>query len=70
MAARRAPATSRQLLFARDAATGAHSGGIVSQGQIGALIAAKPGSERRQLLDEAAGTAGLYQRRHEGPSSS
>ena len=52
-----------QLLFA-DAATGAHSGGIVSQGRIGALIAAKP-SERRALLDEAAGTAGLYQRRHE-----
>ncbi|HWD57159.1 MAG TPA: chromosome segregation protein SMC [Stellaceae bacterium] len=52
-----------QLLFA-DAATGAHSGGIVSQGRIGALIAAKP-SDRRQLLDEAAGTAGLYQRRHE-----
>ncbi len=52
-----------QLLFA-DAATGAHSGGIVSQGRIGALIAAKP-SERRVLLDEAAGTAGLYQRRHE-----
>ena len=52
-----------QLLFA-DAATGAHSGGIVSQGRIGALIAAKP-SERRLLLDEAAGTAGLYQRRHE-----
>jgi chromosome segregation protein len=52
-----------QLLFA-DAATGAHSGGIVSQGRIGALIAAKP-AERRLLLDEAAGTAGLYQRRHE-----
>ena len=52
-----------QLLFA-DAATGSHSGGIVSQGRIGALIAAKP-SERRLLLDEAAGTAGLYQRRHE-----
>jgi len=52
-----------QLLFA-DAATGAHSGGIVSQGRIGSLISAKP-SERRLLLDEAAGTAGLYQRRHE-----
>jgi chromosome segregation protein len=52
-----------QLLFA-DAATGPHSGGIVSQGRIGALIAAKP-SERRQLLDEAAGTAGLHARRHE-----
>jgi len=52
-----------QLLFA-DAATGAHSGGLVSQGRIGALINAKP-AERRVLLDEAAGTAGLYQRRHE-----
>src|SRR5579864_1606694 len=52
-----------QLLFA-DAATGAHSGGLVSQGRIGALVNAKP-AERRVLLDEAAGTAGLYQRRHE-----
>ncbi|HTW53962.1 MAG TPA: AAA family ATPase [Stellaceae bacterium] len=60
---REARARDVQLLFA-DAATGAHSGGIVSQGRIGALIAAKP-SERRLLLDEAAGTAGLYQRRHE-----
>jgi chromosome segregation protein len=52
-----------QLLFA-DAATGPHSGGLVGQGRIGALIAAKP-TERRLLLDEAAGTAGLYARRHE-----
>ena len=52
-----------QLLFA-DAATGAHSGALVGQGRIGALIAAKP-TERRLLLDEAAGTAGLYARRHE-----
>ena len=52
-----------QLLFA-DAATGSLSAGIVSQGRIGALIGAKP-SERRLLLDEAAGTAGLHQRRHE-----
>jgi chromosome segregation protein len=60
---REARARDVQLLFA-DAATGAHSGGLVSQGRIGALIAAKP-SERRALLDEAAGTAGLYARRHE-----
>ena len=60
---REARARDVQLLFA-DAATGAHAGGIVSQGRIGALIAAKP-AERRLLLDEAAGTAGLYQRRHE-----
>src|SRR5207237_7533243 len=52
-----------QLLFA-DAATGPHSGALVSQGRIGALIAAKP-TERRLLLDEAAGTAGLHARRHE-----
>src|SRR6266705_3217937 len=52
-----------QLLFA-DAATGPHSAALVGQGRIGALIAAKP-SERRLLLDEAAGTAGLHARRHE-----
>jgi chromosome segregation protein len=60
---REARARDVQLLFA-DAATGAHSGGLVSQGRIGALINAKP-AERRVLLDEAAGTAGLYQRRRE-----
>ncbi|HEV8032054.1 MAG TPA: chromosome segregation protein SMC [Stellaceae bacterium] len=52
-----------QLLFA-DAATGPHSGALVSQGRIGALVGAKP-EERRLLLDEAAGTAGLHARRHE-----
>lgn len=52
-----------QLLFA-DAATGPHSAAIVGQGRIGALIGAKP-TERRLLLDEAAGTAGLHARRHE-----
>jgi chromosome segregation protein len=51
------------LLFA-DAATGAHSPALVSQGRIGAIIAAKPG-ERRALLEEAAGIAGLHVRRHE-----
>src|ERR1700722_16480825 len=60
---REARARDVQLLFA-DAASGAHSGGLVSQGRIGALIGAKP-SERRALLDEAAGTAGLHARRHE-----
>ena len=49
------------LLFA-DAATGAHSPALVSQGRIGAVIAAKP-VERRQLLEEAAGIAGLHARR-------
>jgi chromosome segregation protein len=52
-----------QLLFS-DAASGAHSGGLVSQGRIGALIDAKP-AERRLLLEEAAGTAGLHARRRE-----
>src|ERR1051325_2547081 len=51
---REARARDVQLLFA-DAATGPHSGALVSQGRIGALIAAKP-DERRLLLDEAAGT--------------
>ena len=60
---REARARDVQLLFA-DAATGAHSEALVSQGRIGALIAAKP-SDRRLLLDEAAGTAGLHARRHE-----
>src|ERR1700682_6147156 len=52
-----------QLLFA-DAASGAHSGAMVSQGRIGALIDAKP-AERRLLLEEAAGTAGFHARRRE-----
>jgi chromosome segregation protein len=49
------------LLFA-DAATGAHSPALVSQGRIGAVIAARP-QERRQMLEEAAGIAGLHVRR-------
>ena len=49
------------LLFA-DAATGAHSPALVSQGRIGSVIAAKP-TERRQMLEEAAGIAGLHVRR-------
>ena len=52
-----------QLLFA-DNATGAHSPALVSQGRIGAIIAAKPG-ERRLLLEEAAGISGLHVRRQE-----
>ncbi|MFL6829768.1 MAG: chromosome segregation protein, partial [Sphingomicrobium sp.] len=48
-------------LFA-DAATGAHSPALVSQGKIGAVISAKP-VERRQLLEEAAGISGLHARR-------
>ena len=49
------------LLFA-DAATGAHSPALVSQGRIAAVIAARP-AERRQMLEEAAGIAGLHVRR-------
>ena len=52
-----------QLLFA-DAASGARSTALVSQGRIGAIINAKP-SERRHLLEEAAGITGLHSRRHE-----
>jgi chromosome segregation protein len=60
---REARARDVQLLFA-DAASGAHSGAMVSQGRVAALIDAKP-AERRLLLEEAAGTAGLHARRHE-----
>ncbi len=49
------------LMFA-DAATGAHSPALVSQGKIGSVIAAKP-VERRLLLEEAAGISGLHARR-------
>ncbi|MGD1954261.1 MAG: chromosome segregation protein SMC [Sphingomonadales bacterium] len=52
-----------QLLFA-DAATGAMSPALVSQGRVGALINAKP-QDRRQLLEDAAGISGLYSRRRE-----
>jgi chromosome segregation protein len=52
-----------QLLLA-DSATGARSSAIVSQGQVGGLIAAKP-QERRVILEEAAGITGLHSRRHE-----
>ncbi|GAA3261497.1 chromosome segregation protein SMC [Sphingomonas yabuuchiae] len=51
------------LLFA-DAATGAHSPALVSQNRIGAVIAAKP-AERRAMLEEAAGIAGLHVRRRD-----
>lgn len=59
------PARQRdvQLLFA-DQSTGAHSTSVVGQGQIDALIRAKP-QDRRQILEEASGTSGLQARRHE-----
>ena len=52
-----------QLLFA-DASTGANSPALVRQGQINELISAKP-SNRRKILEEAAGISGLHTRRHE-----
>ena len=52
-----------QMLFA-DASTGANSPALVRQGQISELIAAKP-SNRRRILEEAAGVSGLHSRRHE-----
>ena len=52
-----------QLLFA-DASTGANSPALVRQGQISELIGAKP-SNRRRILEEAAGISGLHTRRHE-----
>lgn len=55
-----------QLLFA-DAATGAHSPALVSQGRIGSLINAKP-QDRRAILEEAAGISGLHTRRKEAES--
>lgn len=54
------------LAFA-DAATGAHSPALVSQGKIAHMIAAKP-AERRQMLEEAAGIAGLHVRRKDAES--
>lgn len=52
-----------QLLFA-DAASGAQSAALVSQGRIGSIVTAKP-SDRRAILEEAAGIAGLHGRRKE-----
>ncbi len=52
-----------QLLFA-DAASGAHSAAMVGQGRVAAVINDKP-VERRAILEEAAGVAGLHARRHE-----
>lgn len=54
------------LTFA-DAATGAHSPALVSQGKIAQVIAAKP-AQRRMMLEEAAGIAGLHVRRKDAES--
>ena len=52
-----------QMFFA-DLSTGAHSPSMISQGRIGALVTAKP-TDRRTILEEAAGISGLHVRRHE-----
>tara|TARA_B100000029_G_scaffold37313_1_gene35070 strand:- start:71 stop:2647 length:2577 start_codon:yes stop_codon:yes gene_type:complete len=52
-----------QTLFA-DLSTGAHSPSMISQGRIGALVTAKP-TDRRTILEEAAGISGIHVRRHE-----
>ncbi len=56
-------ARDAQMFFA-DLSTGAHSPSLISQGRIGALVTAKP-ADRRAILEEAAGIAGLHVRRHE-----
>ena len=56
-------AKDAQMFFA-DLSTGAHSPSLISQGRIGGLVTAKP-VDRRAVLEEAAGIAGLHVRRHE-----
>ncbi len=56
-------ARDAQTFFA-DLSTGAHSPSLISQGKIGQLVTAKP-VERRAILEEAAGIAGIHARRHE-----
>lgn len=52
-----------QMLFA-DVVVSANSPALVSQGRVTQMITAKP-VERRKILEESAGIAGLYARRHE-----
>ena len=52
-----------KILF-EDAATGARSPALVRQGQIGEIVNAKP-EQRRRILEDAAGVAGLHSRRHD-----
>jgi len=60
---REARARDVKILF-EDAATGARSPALVRQGQIAELVNAKP-EQRRRILEDAAGTAGLSSRRHD-----
>ena len=56
-------ARDTQTFFA-DLSTGAHSPSMISQGKIGMIVTAKP-SERKSVLEEAAGISGIHLRRHE-----
>jgi len=56
-------ARDAQTFFA-DLSTGAHSPSMISQGKIGSLVTAKP-TDRRAILEEAAGISGIHARRHE-----
>ena len=56
-------ARDAQTFFA-DLSTGAHSPSLISQGKIGMLVTSKP-SERRSVLEEAAGISGIHSRRQE-----
>ena len=60
---REARARDVKVLF-EDAATGARSPALVRQGQISEIVNAKP-EQRRRILEDAAGVAGLHTRRHE-----
>ena len=51
------------ILFA-DASAGPRSPAIINQGRVGALISSKA-TDRRSLLEDAAGIGGLHARRHE-----
>jgi chromosome segregation protein len=63
---REARARDVHLLFA-DASSGARSPALVGQGRVGEIINARP-DQRRRILEEAAGIAGLHQRRREAES--
>ena len=56
-------ARDTQTFFA-DLSTGAHSPSMISQGKIGLLVTAKP-TDRRAILEEAAGISGIHVRKHE-----
>jgi chromosome segregation protein len=59
-------ARDAQTFFA-DLSTGAHSPSLISQGRIGSLVTSKP-TERRTILEEAAGISGIHARREEAES--